>query len=143
LAITDDFEAAEKESIDLLNVISKLPALMPLLVARIPDQACKDALLVLRDDFSTATNDGKLDKSSFPLVKQSICKVPLDCVGKVFEMGKKMVSGGGMIEKLAKQALDAKGLDLETLDVLMLAYLETLCTTPEGSQAEKDMLDEL
>ena len=44
---------------------------------------------------------------------------------------KGMFANGGIVEKIAKGVFEGKGIDLENLDVLALAYVENLCETKQ------------
>lgn len=130
-------------SIDVLAILQKLPTFVPFLAAKIETQECKDRLNDFKTELTSASATLGENKQSLPTMKRALCKIPNKCTLEVMGALKKMVTTGGMVEKLVKGYLDGKGVDIDTVDVLLLAYIETLCDGEGATGSGKDGLDEL
>jgi len=122
--------AEEKDgsgSIDILSLLQKLPTFIPFIAMKVESTDCKKKLNDFRTELTQATETAGQSKATLPMMKEALCKVPNTCTQEVVGALKKMVQTGGMVEKMAKSFLDQKGIDLETADVLLLAYVESLC----------------
>jgi len=145
LFILDGSTSVGAAELDLMSMFSKLPAMLPFLVAKIETESCKRSLMQFKKDVEASTKGmGEGNKNYIPRTKEALCKVPSSCIGEALGVVKGMVKSGGLMEKVAKTFLEGKGLDVDTVDVLIAAYVENLCNgSGESDEDIAAMLDEL
>ena len=118
-------QAVSAAEVDLMGLLGKLPAALPFLVAKVESDSCRKNLLIFKEDMDGVSS---VSKDYIPHVQKSICKVPIECMSEVVGALKKMVQSGGIFEKVAKTFLESKGLDIDTVELLIIGYLENMCS---------------
>jgi len=127
-AAADDDSAFKEDpfaGMDVLGMLSKLPSVLPFILARIPSAECKSQLKTFQEEIRPGSKEAA--KTTLSAIKQAVCKVPMDCLQEVLNAVKQVVSNGGMIEKVVKGVLDKQGMDLETAELAVAAYVDSLC----------------
>ncbi|KAH9258927.1 hypothetical protein BASA82_000282 [Batrachochytrium salamandrivorans] len=119
----------------LLSILRKLPSAVPFLMAKVKTDECKRDLR----NFSAAVRQSPKElEGTIEGIRATLCKVPTDCIQEVLDAMREMISTGGMVEKMVRGFLEGKGVDLESVDFLLLGYLETLCSGGgDGTRAEE------
>lgn len=129
MATAEDAASSLDNEKVLLSILQKLPSAIPFLMAKVKTDECKRDLR----DFSGAVRQTPKElEGTIEGMRGAVCKVPTDCIQQVLDALREMVSTGGMVEKMVRGFLEGKGLDLESVDFLLLGYLETLCSSGGG-----------
>lgn len=123
--------------IDLNTVLSKLPLLVPLFQTRVKTEKCKTDLQAFSKNVLSDSGDAVV------VLQREICALDYSCIEETVQAMKKMVQTGGFVEKMAKTFLEGKGVDLDTLDILILAYIQENCGEFKDASSELNQKQEL
>lgn len=127
---------AESDEKALVSILQKLPTAIPFLMAKVKTDECKRDL---RDFTVNMRETPKELEGTIDGLRTSICKVPTGCVQEVLDAIKQMVSTGGMVEKMVRSFLENKGVDLESVDFLLLGYLESICSSSNSGRIAEEL----
>jgi hypothetical protein len=128
--------AGGDNQVDLSNMLSKLPVILPLIKTKVKP-ACADKLEVFVNEFQN--NDAQQQDKT---VREAVCAVGLDCTQQVVTLLAGFVKGGGLIGKLVGGML-GEGVDVENIDMLMLAYYQNMCSSKTKSTNKRASEEEL
>jgi len=88
---------------------------------------CGSRLEKFANEFDPAKQENSNSKEKNKTLKTALCAVGFDCINQLTEILAGFVKGGNFMGKMVQGMLGDK-VDVEQLDVLILAYYQNMCS---------------
>lgn len=120
-------DAGSGGEINVLDMLSKIPQLMPFLSDKFSTPACKERLAVFQREIEQGMAGARGKKTSYvPVIKRAWCTLGKKCTQDIVKSFMKLIEGGGFMESIIQAQL-GDDVDIKKLDTMILAYFEMYC----------------
>ena len=123
-------------NVNVLDMMSKIPALMPFLESKIGSAACKPRIAKFSKDIEegVARVKSKGDNKAYvPVVRKAWCGLGRACTKDIVDSFAAMLTPGGFLEKMVKAQLEVE--DLSLLPEAIMMYFEEFCEKAEREES--------